>query len=710
MQPTTLTTEEIIDITSRGFSAPFKATKRGGLLTDHAKQVHDSMKARLVLQLINEKLTPLAKEDLIEEMKFRFERSAVEPGTYVGISAAEAIGGPVTQASLGKDPSKKNLRGGADALKEILLVPKQRKVELCHIFFKRPYTYFDILNFPDLESISIDTLAADAPDIIPIESDEYDTWWNQVQRLEYPDFPTTGYALRLKLNVTELVKTRVTLEMLKDSVISALQNNVYVFHSPMSEGIVDFIYKSDPNIVSSLSSMGITTFKELQYSDVNRLMLLLGPVVVRGVEDIRDIVPYEIMVNSFVRAEYMMSSDAEWTTWEVKLKTNMARRFVDDITSKYMWLCEACGLVAKREDNRLFVKTPTGHKSPNATIKARYKVENTAWKEANRSLLHDRNWVMKPFPEFMHRSVITYAEAKGGNYMGLLLRDDIDITRTVPNNFHKIYRYLGTEAVRNYHTIEFTETLGEKSGYLSNRHITLLSDVMTNRGGINPVFQAGGGFLTRATRSDAMKIFKQSGMVGKSESLSIGKVTSVASVATGVSIQGGTGKMTQLLIDDEMVERYQGVNIEELETTDDIMTQVYDMIKSTPATNLPASAPVVPIVRENEMYLNGQETIAVREQMPEIIPSSKPATGVRWAPVVSNNLNRAINDIVVTTRDMVITAEQVSSGSVKFAIAFVPLPGLVPITQNNITIAPPCPLLIPVTPESLEQKTYSYYK
>jgi hypothetical protein len=130
---------------------------------------------------------------------------------------------------------------------------------------------------------------------------------------------------------------------------------------------------------------------------------------------------------------------------------------------------------------------------------------------------------------------------------GILDRDDVDPYRTIPNNFHTIYRFLGTEAVRMYHIIELSEAIADT--YHSHRHVVLLSDVMTNRGGIFPANKLiGAGWLSKASKSSATGVIVSHATIGSTESVNKHSATVTGAVAAGTNIRGGTNMM-ELVID-----------------------------------------------------------------------------------------------------------------------------------------------------------------
>ena len=67
---------------------------------DVAESVRNQIQSKLKEQLKEIEIVPLAIEELKQEIIQNFYKSQVDPGTMVGVTAAEALGGPLTQMAL----------------------------------------------------------------------------------------------------------------------------------------------------------------------------------------------------------------------------------------------------------------------------------------------------------------------------------------------------------------------------------------------------------------------------------------------------------------------------------------------------------------------------------------------------------------------------------------------------------------------------------
>ena len=84
-----------------------------------------------------------------------------------------------------------------------------------------------------------------------------------------------------------------------------------------------------------------------------------------------------------------------------------------------------------------------------------------------------------------------YFETEGTNLLGLFNIDEIDFKRTISNDIDDIYKTLGIEAARHVLIKEIKKVLAPYDVYINYRHLSLLSDLMTNRGYIISITRHG---------------------------------------------------------------------------------------------------------------------------------------------------------------------------------------------------------------------------
>lgn len=134
---------------------------------------------------------------------------------------------------------------------------------------------------------------------------------------------------------------------------------------------------------------------------------------------------------------------------------------------------------------------------------------------------------------------------QGSNFKGVLDKvDEIDPGRAYTNDLMEIYHALGIEAVRNAIFIESQRTLSEQGLEVDQRHLMLVSDMMTFNGSVRAVGRQGisgkkSSVLARAAFEITTKHLLKAGISGEVDSL-----TGVAeNIIVGQPITLGTGSV-----------------------------------------------------------------------------------------------------------------------------------------------------------------------
>lgn len=134
---------------------------------------------------------------------------------------------------------------------------------------------------------------------------------------------------------------------------------------------------------------------------------------------------------------------------------------------------------------------------------------------------------------------------QGSNFRGVLEKvDEIDGGRTYTNDLMEIFNTLGIEAVRNAIFLESQRTLAEQGLEVDQRHLMLVSDMMTFNGNVRPVGRQGisgkkSSVLARAAFEITTKHLLRAGITGEVDSL-----TGVAeNIIVGQPITLGTGSV-----------------------------------------------------------------------------------------------------------------------------------------------------------------------
>ena len=130
-------------------------------------------------------------------------------------------------------------------------------------------------------------------------------------------------------------------------------------------------------------------------------------------------------------------------------------------------------------------------------------------------------------------------ETDGTNLAKTFEVDEVDFTRTISNDINEIYNVLGIEAVRKSLLRELRNVLKPYGIYVNYRHISILCDLMTQRGYLTSITRHGlnrgeSGPIRKATFEETVEILLEAGMFaekddlkGISENVLLGKLTKI---------------------------------------------------------------------------------------------------------------------------------------------------------------------------------------
>ena len=219
------------------------AIKEIGLLM---QQQHKNI---IISQLLNIEIYPLSINILRAEIEYNFYQSLIEPGRSIGITCAEAIGGPLTQLTL----SSFHMTGsavagtsGVDSMREMFNASQHRKKEFSVFHFKdQDLTFEEVYERKKhFDCITLYDLIKNAT-VIQKHMKPEEWWYNLYDKL-YKNRMTitssTNVFLRLHLNVQKLYDNQITTEMVANrlNLIEGEKHDVCkCIFSPTSIGIVD---------------------------------------------------------------------------------------------------------------------------------------------------------------------------------------------------------------------------------------------------------------------------------------------------------------------------------------------------------------------------------------------------------------------------------------------------------------------------------------
>ena len=317
--PRYLTNNEINDITS-GIKYIPAANK--DISVYNRKSIIKTEKTKLrEIQIVPEEIPEFKRLYL---MKFNLGSS--EPGTAVGMTAAEAISAPVSQQtfdSFHQAGSSKNMIGGIDGFMETIQVT-YRKNPYMVVYFKSRPTVDDILikHTSTLLTVTVNDCVTDykieARNMLFPEG-VLDTWYSTYEMIYPLSIPKSSYVMRLYLNLDVMFKHRVRVQQLINTLEE--ENIVKCFHSPIIKyplgsdsggpvdawGIMLDIYVENINAITEDKE-----FKKSKVSDLeapffyfqNILINKLSSLKISGLNKIRDVEPIIKPIANSLYSEY----------------------------------------------------------------------------------------------------------------------------------------------------------------------------------------------------------------------------------------------------------------------------------------------------------------------------------------------------------------------------------------------------------------------
>ena len=548
MKPRKLTLDEIEDIVSVIPNIK-NASQESGEFN------RKSLVASLSEQLREIYLTPLAIEDMKEEIMRQFEETIIKPGSVVGVTAADALGQPITQMALNtfhQAGSSKNVSYGIEKITELLNASTNVKQPSVTVHFKNTDLTFDdiiISKRPELTNISVKDIVLGIPDIEEYDQIMYDKpwWYGAFQTIINNEFKAL-HVLRLKLNVNMLYSYKITTKDVADTISNG--QPVVCVYSPLNIGIVD-VYPDENSIREPLKDMGTIIDEKASLVFLQRIILpSLDKLYIKGVPGIVRLYPVEASVWQIVKEEVPILDEDR--TFHLIL--NRVRMLVSGVTfTKLIKLLRSSNIKVLKiggteESQYIKVQTDTGE-SPTQIVNDLIKKDKEDEREYENTKRKERARIIRrPATDISRAANVVYADSDGSTFTTkistlrtLLSRPDVEDRFTYSNNVHEIKEVLGIEAARNFLIQEFSTAI-ENQGYINSRHIVLLVDYMTSLGNVSGITFSGVkrhniGALEQASFEQAMDTFKEASGFGQMQDL---EATSAA-IYVGQKAMIGTG-------------------------------------------------------------------------------------------------------------------------------------------------------------------------
>ena len=227
-----------------------------------------------------------------------------------------------------------------------------------------------------------------------------------------------------------------------------------------------------------------------------------------------------------------------------------------------------------------------------------------------------------PSSEIPEESVL---ETDGTNLAKIFEVEEIDFRRTISNDINEIYKVLGIEAVRKSLVQELRNVLKPYGIYVNYRHISILCDLMTQKGNLTSITRHGlnraeYGPIRKASFEETVEILLEAGIFserdelkGISENILLGKLTNV-----------GTGNF-DLLIDFNAFENENKKNEDDYQNDDEEMILNSNYNQDDLSTQTP--------VMHNTPNYNYQNNSNIRFSTYEANPNFTPAPDYNAASI-----------------------------------------------------------------------------
>lgn len=474
--------------------------------------------------------------------------------------------------------SSKSVSFGIDAIKDIIYARKNLKNEGCTIYFKNTeMTYEEVLNTRTYIVGSVVSDFVKDHEIDEIKSLSHFWWHDSAKILASKDIsPENTIAMRLILNVDQMYKHKVTIKDLADTLEREIPRSTVAVYGPISDGIID-LYPDQRMQSEFFGDTSRVSFFE------NSVLPELKNIRVKGIQNIRELVPVVAPVWSVVLQEKMITDD------DVGENEKLFRPFIKDKTGWLLYyntpvmrstgltiqnlgkLCQLSGFkIIGDLGICLAVGAPEPSKDPSAIVTAKISKERKERNDKIKKLTDETLKRAQTLPEAQKKALIrkpiivprtplmvaaefVYADTVGSNLKDLLSLSNIDKTRTTCNNMHTIAETLGIETARTYVVRALNNIISNAGSYVHPTNITLIAEFIVSRGEPHGATYAGisrqpGGHLSLATLERAGQVIIQSAVTARKED--IRNVSASVVVGTRMAIGNGFFDVGQDIIVD----------------------------------------------------------------------------------------------------------------------------------------------------------------
>ena len=207
---------------------------------DISLNVNNKIKSDFHAQLVKIKIFPELITNLKEQLKQKYEKSAISPGECVGVLMAQSIGESNTQSTLNTfhhAGAVSNIVLGVSRFVELLNGTKNPKAKICHVYFKTQNDSIKNLRSHIGHSI-IQLTLKDLCETTEIFENKENASWYKYYEIMHDYIPKSKYIIRYKLNQKLRYTYNLTLKIIADKITNEFLD-LYCIYSPESLGLID---------------------------------------------------------------------------------------------------------------------------------------------------------------------------------------------------------------------------------------------------------------------------------------------------------------------------------------------------------------------------------------------------------------------------------------------------------------------------------------
>nr|QBK92382.1 MAG: DNA-directed RNA polymerase subunit alpha [Pithovirus LCPAC401] len=454
---------------------------------------------------------------LSDDFRKMFQKAKINPGTMVGVRAAQSIGEPIIQLALSsfhQAGSARNITSGIDAIKEFITAtpPKSPSIKIIFNSYKVKLGIIDnkispqiSLKFPTTSDLFIlrrqfvhITIKSLILDYQTREWERYETWHNDFFMItgEQKNRDNPKWFMRLTMDITKMLNYDITPYDIVKAFMDDKTPMITVIPSPMFMGMIDIFPNTNQLLASNFGEDEDNVLMFLEKTTVENL----SKITISGIPGIKEAYPAEESVILGIMKEVRTQVRNIWRIWYNKGHMNIAGISKEHI----IHLFNVSGFIITDEnDDWIDVKqveqeekmelmmedTPS---TPLEYVKFLIAEDTKIEEKFNIKQLKNDIKDISDIEEYPHLPVLEasrfkYLETDGSNLIRVISMDDISTRSTRTSNLHETLSILGVEALRGAFIQMLVQTLTMEGAYVDIHHITLLADYVTHMGAFDPV-------------------------------------------------------------------------------------------------------------------------------------------------------------------------------------------------------------------------------